>query len=442
MTTREKMDIDERYKYLRIMKPQYKQAKNRQEKRKLLDDMEYVTGLHRKHLIHLMRQRKIERRPRSKERGKDYGPEVDEALAIIWEAQDYICPKRLKPMLAYTAEQLARFGELRLSPRLKEQLDSISSSTIGRHLPAKPTHYASRARKRFQNKHQEEIPIRRIPWDTQEPGHFELDLVHHCGERNEGEYVYTLQIVDVATGWSGRRAILGRSYIVVADALYYLSHQIPFPFLELHPDNGSEFLNAHLLSFLSEHYPQLDRSRSHPRTPNDNRYVEQKNSTLVRAFLGDIRLDTVRQTRYLNRIYDLMHQYHNFIQPVMHQIHKEWVPNVERNSGYTRRWHDDAAPPVVRLCASQILPDDLCRDLLAQRHNINPLALRRNIYSHLQHLFTYPCAVDGQPQSIYQTLAHPELFPDAIAALDIEDAITNSNSDLTTIVKEVGLAVR
>ena len=137
-----------------------------------------------------------------------------------------------------------------------------------------------------------------------------------------------------------------------------------------------------------------------------------------------------------------MHQYHNFIQPVMHQIHKEWVPNVERNSGYTRRWHDDAAPPVVRLCASQILPDDLCRDLLAQRHNINPLALRRNIYSHLQHLFTYPCAVDGQPQSIYQTLAHPELFPDAIAALDIEDAITNSNSDLTTIVKEVGLAVR
>ena len=103
-------------------------------------------------------------------------------------------------------------------------------------------------------------------------------------------------MVDVATGWSGRRAILGRSYIVVADALYYLSHQIPFPMRELHPDNGSEFLNAHLLSFLDEYYPQLECSRCQPRTPNDNRYVEQKNSTLERAFLGDVRLDTVRQT--------------------------------------------------------------------------------------------------------------------------------------------------
>ena len=87
MTTTEKMDIDERYKYLRIMKPQYTQANTCQEKKKLLDDMEYVTGLHRKHLIQLMRQGKIERRPLSKERGKDYGPEVDEALVKIWEAR-------------------------------------------------------------------------------------------------------------------------------------------------------------------------------------------------------------------------------------------------------------------------------------------------------------------------------------------------------------------
>ena len=91
MVTTEKMNIEERYKYLRIMKPPYRQAATRQEKKKLLDDMEYVTGLHRKHLIHLMRQGEIERRPRRKQRSKDYGPEVDEALAVIWEAQDYIC---------------------------------------------------------------------------------------------------------------------------------------------------------------------------------------------------------------------------------------------------------------------------------------------------------------------------------------------------------------
>ena len=441
MTTQEKMDIDERYKYLRIMKPQYKQAKSRQEKQKLLDDMEYVTGLHRKHLIKLMGQAKIERCPRHKERGKDYGPEVDAALVKIWEAQDYISPQRLKPVLVYTAEQLARFKELRLDPTLKAKLDSISPSTIGRHLPEKPNYPAPRARKRFQNIHQEEIPVRRIPWDTAEPGHFELDLVHHCGGRLEGEYCYTLQIVDVATGWSGRRAILGRSYLVVADALYYLSHQIPFPLLELHPDNGSEFLNAHLLSFLKEHYPGLERSRCKPHTPNDNRFVEQKNSTLVRAFLGDIRLDTVQQTRYLNRIYDLMHQYHNFIQPVMHQINKEWVSNPDRSGGYTRRKHDVAVPPVVRLCNSRILPHQVCQDLLVQRDVINPLALIRNIHSQLLHLFNYPCVLDGQPQSIYQILSHPELFPEAIAALDAEQASVTLSSDLDSIKKEVGLAL-
>lgn len=243
MTTDDKMTIDERYKYLRIQQARYAEASTRCKKKELLDEMEKVTGLHRKYLIHLMQQDSLQRRPRSRERDKTYGPDVDEVLALVWEAQDYICPQRIKPVLVFTAEQLADFGELRLGPKLKAQLATISASTIGRHLPAPPAYRVTRARKRFQNVHQQAIPIRQIPWDIQEPGHFELDLVHHCGGRTEGEYVYTLQIIDVATGWSGRRAILGRSYIVVADALYYLSHQIPFPFLELHLDNGSEFLN-------------------------------------------------------------------------------------------------------------------------------------------------------------------------------------------------------
>ncbi len=82
--------------------------------------------------------------------------------------------------------------------------------------------------------------------------------------------------------------------MVVAGVLYYLAQQIPVPYLELLPDNGGEFLNAHLLRFLDEYYPELDRSPSKPGTPNDNRYSEQKNSALAHAFLGDVRLDTVR----------------------------------------------------------------------------------------------------------------------------------------------------
>lgn len=433
MTTEEKMNIDERYKYLRIQHTHYTQAQTRQEKQALLDEMEKVTGLHRKYLIQLLGRAKPERRPRSREREKTYKQDVDEVLALVWEAQDYICPERLPTVLVFTAEQLERSGELSLGPKLKAQLNAISASTVRRHLPMPPPERAPRARKRLQNVHQQAIPIRRIPWDTQAPGYFELDLVHHCGDKTEGEYVYTLQLVDVATGWSGRRAILGRSYLVVADALYYLFDQIPFPVLEVHPDNGSEFLNQHLLRFLKPHYPALTYSRSQPGTPNDNRFVEQKNSTLVRAFLGDVRLDTVQQTRFLNRIYDQMHRYHNFIQPVMRQIDKQWIPNADGSGGYTRRKHDAAVPPVVRLCATDTLPEKKRHALLAQRRAINPLALRRQIHADLRHLFAYPAAVPGQPESVFETLAYPELFPAAMAALQAGETVDNSQTELPTV---------
>jgi hypothetical protein len=439
MATDEKMNIDEKYKYIRIKKSSYVQAKKRKEKSAILDELQEVTGYHRKHLLNLLKQAKLERSQHHSKRSASYGPEVATVLATIWEAQDKICADRLHGILIHTAEQLARHGEISLSASLKQQLEKISVSTIRRLLPKgnSPKAQRARARKRLHNAHQQAIPVRTIPWDIKEPGHFELDLVHHCGGRLEGEYVYTLQIVDVATGWSGRRAILGRSYVVIADALYYLINHLPFPILELHPDNGSEFLNANLLRFLHKHSPHLDWSRSAPGKPNQNRNVEQKNSSLVRAFLDDIRLDTVTQTRYLNSIYDQMHTYHNFIQPVMHQIEKKWVSNENGSGGYTRRKYDTPVPPVVRLCKSGILSLGHCVDLLAQRDAINPLALLRKIHADLQHLYQYDCAKPGETQDIYQTLAYPELFPQALTALG-----ETENPDPFTITKEVDLAVR
>ena len=97
----------------------------------------------------------------------------------------------------------------------------------------------------------------------------------------------------MAITWSARRAILGRSSVVVIDALLTLFDRIPFPIHEVHPDNGSEFLNAHLARFLSQYHPEISFSRSHPRRANDNRYVEVKNRTLVRAYLGHARLDNI-----------------------------------------------------------------------------------------------------------------------------------------------------
>lgn len=136
-----------------------------------------------------------------------------------------------------------------------------------------------------------------------------------------------MTLVDVATGWTQCRAILGRSALVMADALRALLHALPFTVREIHPDNGSEFFNDLVLRTLHECAPDVVLSRSRPAHPNDNRFVEQRNGGFVRAWLGDRRLDTVAQTRYLNALYsDWLCPYFNLIQPCMRQIDKQVLP--------------------------------------------------------------------------------------------------------------------
>ena len=144
----------------------------------------------------------------------------------------------------------------------------------------------------------------RLPWNIAEPGHFETDLVHHCGPTTSGEYAYTLQMIDVATGWSERRAVLGRSYLVMEDAFLCFLVRLPFPVCQIHPDNGGEFLNHHMLRFWGNIVQGVTLSRSRPFHKNDNPRVEQKNATLVRAYLGYDRIDSVAQVLALNTLYD------------------------------------------------------------------------------------------------------------------------------------------
>ena len=132
MSTEEKMTIEERYKYLRMMKKRYERA-NRQEKGDILNEMEVFTGQHRKGLIRSMNG-SPERQPRAKQRGSSYGPAVDDALVIIAETLDFICAEWLTPSLVSTAQDLAAHGELETNPHLLQQLDQISISTVQRHL--------------------------------------------------------------------------------------------------------------------------------------------------------------------------------------------------------------------------------------------------------------------------------------------------------------------
>jgi hypothetical protein len=421
----DKMTVDERRKYLRTMKKRYGKA-SRKEKKQLLDEMEIVTGQHRKSLIRLLNS-SLERKPRSRERGIKYGPEVDDALRVIYESLDYICAERLTPSLGWMATHLAEHGELEVTPGLLEQLEQISISTVERRLcrirqdqPRLP-----RKKPRPRNKKLREIPMLRLPWNLGEPGHFEADLVHHSGPTISGEYVYTLQMVDVATGWSERRAVLGRSYRVMQAAFRSILAHLPFPVLQIHPDNGGEFFSDHMLRFWDDKVQGITLSRSRPYHKNDNPRIEQKNSTLVRAYLGHDRLDSVCQVVALNKLYDNMGIYYNLFQPVMHLVEKEFIPQ-DGKSARIRRRHDQAQTPFQRLCQTNAILPEHREQLCALRDSINPRLLRREIYADLAHLFTLPSAVPGVTEDIHQTLACYQekcvdsLFPVAFQLTTVE----------------------
>ncbi len=397
-----KMTLNERRKYLLRMRLRYVQA-NRTERSRLLDEMEIVTELHRKSLLRLMAEEPV-RKPRQQQRGRTYDHEVDDVIRVVAESLDYICAERLTPGLVPTVRLLVAHAELTVSEALYEKLNQISIATVGRilrrlrqderRLPRRGPERAAHVLR--------EIPALRIPWDIQEPGHFEVDLVHHCGSSTSGEYLHTLQMMDVATGWSERVAVLGRSALVMQAAFRRILARLPFPIVELHPDNGSEFLNYHLLNFFQAAVKGVRISRSRPWQKNDNRFVEQKNESLVRAYLGFDRLDSVAQALAANQLYDHMWLYYNFFQPVLHITEKTMVVN-EGQRPHLKRRYDTAATPFDRLCAAHVLTPPQQQVLEQLRQQTNPRSLHRQVHSLLDYVLALPAA--DSPQNVHDTLA-------------------------------------
>jgi IS30 family transposase len=409
MPTEERMTIDRRYEYLRRAQKHYLKA-TRKQRSLLLDHMEFMTGLNRKTLIRHMKRKVIERKPRRKQRGRIYGHQVDDALRVISESLDYICAERLTPQLVPMAKHLAAHGELQPSDDLLAQLARISVSTVRRRLHKfeRLEHWRlpRRAGPKQRNPLTRDIPAERIPWDEQEPGHFEVDLVHHSGASSSGHYVHTVQMIDVATGWSERAATLGRSQLVMEDAFRRMLARLPFPVQEIHPDNGSEFFNHHLITFWRNTVKGVRLSRSKPWYKNDNRFVEQKNASLVRAYLGDVRLDSVEQTKALNELYEKMWLYYNLFQPVMRMTEKSMVET--RQGGHrAHRVYDDPQTPFQRQCGTEALSEVQRQQLQSLRDRTNPRQLRREIYQLLDKLLLIPGAEPGTTEDAYMTLAVP-----------------------------------
>ena len=228
--------------YLDAIRDRYHRG-GRKEKGRILDEAVRVTGQHRKTLI-----RSLNALPRPTAKARQgglgrYGLEASTALKTLWEASYRVCAKRLQPFIPELVEALERHGELVLKQEVKGQLQAMSATTIDRLL--RP-HRQVGARRPLSNTKpgslfKASIPIRTFAeWNEQRSGFLEIDLVAHCGESTEGQYLNTLSAVDIATGWVACRGVLGKGQQRVGGTIHHLGQQLPFPLLDLDSDNGSE----------------------------------------------------------------------------------------------------------------------------------------------------------------------------------------------------------
>lgn len=280
----------------------------------------------------------------------------------------------MHPVLLATAEHLARHGELVLSDQIREELRRISRATLARRLKTwrspksrKKTYSQSRALSHLRS----QVPIETYRWDEQKPGALEIDLVEHNGGSAIGHFAYTLTVVDVVTGYSRRRAFLGKSQKVVFEALTFILSEWPFQPWGLHSDNGSEFLNSHLIRFCKAQDLRFTRGR--PYHKNDNPHVEQKNRQFVREVVGYERYDTPEAVTWLNDVYAILDPYANFFLPMRKVVEKQ------RNGAKVKKRYDQAKTPFDRLIENGVLLPHPQEALIKKRQALNPMAMHGSL---------------------------------------------------------------
>ncbi|MGH7410259.1 MAG: hypothetical protein ACREJ6_04255 [Candidatus Methylomirabilis sp.] len=282
-----------KHESLRVMGQRYQRAK-RAEKTRMLDAFTQVCGYHRKYALWPL-NRPLPESPRPRRVARPH-PRYCEAmirvLAQVWEASGSLCSQRLQAALPQWLPWT--WPRVSLTAEVERQLLAISPRQMDRRLqPRKRTlkrRLCGTTRPGSLLKHQ--IPMKTDHWDVHQPGYLEIDLVSHSGASASGEFLHTLDSVDIQTCWVERQAVRGKGHHGVVQTMTIMEQQVPFPLRGIDSDNGSEFINEHLWAFCQRPAGQVIQfTRSRPYKKDDNAHVEQKNWTPVRKLVGWNRYD-------------------------------------------------------------------------------------------------------------------------------------------------------
>lgn len=367
---------------LEIIKRRYRKA-SWAEKTAILNEYCATTRYHRKYATRIL-QARHHYRERQRRGRQHYTRDVRLLIMKIWELLDFPCGARLRPMLVPILEALERSGEASLTEvSTQDSLQRISRSTLDRYLQ-RERQLRHLGRGRSTTRHgsllKSSVPIRLTDWDIRDVGFMEMDTVAHCGDVLAGEFIYSLDMVEIATGWSEQAAVMGKGEAGIVQAIETIKKELPFTLKGLDSDTGSEFVNWHMVKWCKEQ--GLFFTRSRPYYKNDNAYVEQKNYTHIRKWLGYRRYDTHQQLTAINELYrgDLR-LWNNFFRPVMKIKSKEKV-----NNSPCRKKYDEAQTPYQRLVASNQIPPQIKTQLRELYESLNPVKLKASIEEKLKRL--------------------------------------------------------
>ena len=315
------------------------------------------------------------KKTKKKGRPRIYTYDVFLALRRIWVIFDFICGKRLAPFMAEAVEKLKKHKELKTTDEVDKKLTTISASTIDRLL--KPEKNKFRLGKGISGTKpgtllKNQIPIRTFAdWDDAVPGFTECDLVGHDGGNNSGDFIQSLNFVDIATCWDSTAACKNKAQVHVFEALETIIARFPFYVAGIDSDNGSEFINDIMLRYCKEN--EITFTRSRPYKKNDSCFVEQKNYSVVRRNVGYLRYDTDKELRTLNELYIYLDSYINYFQPVLKLVSK-----IRVGSKVTKKY-DKAKTPFRRVLDSEHVDDKIKESLKREYDSLNPAELKRKI---------------------------------------------------------------
>jgi len=352
----------------------------------ILDEFCAVCGYHRKYAIRLLNQQGRAKAKRSPGRKSIYATaEFLTALKRIWFASDQMCSKKLKAAIPlwlpfYESTYKA------LTPETQDKLLSISAASIDRVL--KPVRLTQERKGLSGTKPgsllKNQIPIRTHFWDVSQPGFMEADTVAHCGNSLAGDFVWSLTMTDIHTTWTENRATWNKGARGVLAQIQDIEEKLPFALRGFDCDNGSEFLNYHLVRYFTDHPSVTSFTRSRPYKKNDNAHVEQKNWSHVRGLFGYDRFEEPSLVALMNDLYaNEWSQYQNHFSPSMKLLEKQRI-----NSKYYKKY-DAPQTPYQRVMASDQIDDDTRGRLETVHQSLNPFILKKTIEKKLRLIFEH-----------------------------------------------------